>query len=117
MVSGTARPGEYLHLRERCGNRDYRESPLFLKTIVPIVCVLCSTGMRAPAQEAPTAGKSAPRKAPGETVLQDVFSYLNMSNEKAAEFRPLTQRERNALFGKSFINPIWYAKGAISAGL
>ena len=39
-----------------------------------------------------------------------------MSDAKSAEFRPLTQRERNSLFGKSFINPIWYAKGAISAG-
>jgi len=35
---------------------------------------------------------------------------------KAGDFRPLTHRERNQLYGKSLVNPIWYVKGAISAG-
>ena len=52
----------------------------------------------------------------GESFIQDLSAYLNMSGTKSSEFRPLTQRERNSLFGKSFINPLWYLKGAISAG-
>jgi hypothetical protein len=35
---------------------------------------------------------------------------------KQLEFHPLTQKERAKLFAESFINPIWYAKGALSAG-
>ena len=30
-------------------------------------------------------------------------------------FNPLTERERTHRFGKSLINPVWYAKGALSA--
>ena len=51
-------------------------------------------------------------------VLNEVFGYLNMAGaRKAADFRPLTQRERNGIYGKALVNPIWYVKGAISAGL
>jgi hypothetical protein len=49
-------------------------------------------------------------------LLKNVFDYLNMAGSGADEFKPLTQRERNLLFGKSFVNPVWYAKGALSAG-
>jgi hypothetical protein len=85
---------------------------LAFKITVLIVCALCPTATLAFAQAAQTTGKSAP----GQGFFQDVFAYLNMSKTKSADFRPLTQAERNSLFGKSFINPIWYAKGAISAG-
>jgi hypothetical protein len=38
------------------------------------------------------------------------------STKKATDFRPLTQKERSQLYGKSLVNPIWYLKGAFSAG-
>ncbi len=38
------------------------------------------------------------------------------STKKATDFQPLTQKERNQLYGKSLINPVWYLKGAFSAG-
>ena len=89
---------------------------MFFKIAMLIVCALYSTATLALAQEAQTAGTSARPEYRGKTFFQNLFAYLNMSDAKSAEFRPLTQRERNSLFGKSFINPIWYAKGAISAG-
>jgi hypothetical protein len=38
------------------------------------------------------------------------------NRKKATDFRPLTQKERNQLYGKSLVNPVWYLKGAFSAG-
>jgi hypothetical protein len=83
-------------------------NPLFSKLI------FCTAAL-ALAQEPQTDGKTARRERAEETVIQNLFAYLNMSGTKSAEFRPLTQRERNSLYGESFINPIWYVKGAISA--
>jgi hypothetical protein len=49
--------------------------------------------------------------------LDYFYSYLNMaSTKKVTDFQPLTQKERNQRFGKSLINPVWYLKGAFSAG-
>ncbi len=48
--------------------------------------------------------------------FRSLFDYLNMTSAKSAEFRPLTQSERNRLFGKSLINPLWYLRAALSAG-
>ena len=46
-----------------------------------------------------------------------VMGYLNMANQgESREFHPLTQKERNQIFTKSLINPIWYLKIAGSAG-
>jgi hypothetical protein len=60
-----------------------------------------------------------PKAAAGspERVIDSVFAYLNMASTvgKTATFKPLTQAERNRLFGISLVNPVWYAKGAISA--
>ncbi len=36
--------------------------------------------------------------------------------KKATAFQPLTQKERNLLYGKSLVNPVWYLKGGVSAG-
>lgn len=66
------------------------------------------------------AGNTAPggeASKKSERVLGNVFSYLNMAGtKKTTEFRALTQKERNRLYGQSLINPVWYLKGAISAG-
>ena len=43
------------------------------------------------------------------------LSYLNMAGTRvAADFQPLSQHERNVIFGRSLINPVWYLKGAMS---
>jgi hypothetical protein len=86
---------------------------LSFKIAARMVFALCSTATLALAQGARSPGSSAP----AEGFYRDLFAYLNMSGANAPKFQPLTQRERNSLFGKSFINPIWYAKGAMSAGL
>ncbi len=52
----------------------------------------------------------------GEKGYDYLLSYLNMaSTKKASAFQPLTQKERNLLYGKSLVNPIWYLKGGLSA--
>jgi hypothetical protein len=51
-------------------------------------------------------------------IVGEVFDYLNVANQgRVSEFHPLTQKERNSMFARSLINPIWYVKGAASAGL
>lgn len=44
-----------------------------------------------------------------------LFDYLDMAGTQlASDFRPLDQRERNAIFTNSLVNPLWYLKGAVS---
>lgn len=48
-------------------------------------------------------------------VTNKLFAYLNMAGTKtASDFRPLSHRERNVIYGRSLINPFWYFKGAMS---
>ena len=50
--------------------------------------------------------------------LQAVFDYLTMAGTKtASEFQPKSQSERNRAYLKSFINPVWYLKGGLSAAI
>jgi len=50
-------------------------------------------------------------------LTQDVFDYLTMAGQTTVEFRPLSQHERNTIYLKSLINPIWYFKGALSGAI
>lgn len=51
-------------------------------------------------------------------VTNAVFDYLSMAgSQTAADFRPLSQSERNRIFGKSLINPVWFLKGALSGAI
>ena len=50
--------------------------------------------------------------------VQAVFDYLTMAGTKTVtDFRPLSQHERNSIYLKSLINPIWYLKGSMSAAI
>ena len=80
--------------------------------------MLASTLVIAPsalAQQSQPAQKTGTTAHLGNSFIHDLFAYLNMSGDKPSEFRPLTQAERNSLFGKSFINPVWYLRGSLSA--
>jgi hypothetical protein len=47
-----------------------------------------------------------------------IFNYLNMAGaKKAADFRPMTQPERNRLYLKTMVNPIGFFKVGFSAGI
>jgi len=75
-----------------------------------VLLLLCA---RAAAQSADSSGTGAISKAVGS-----VFDYLSMAGtHTAADFKPLTQRERNRIYLKSLINPVWYLKGATSAAI
>ena len=67
-----------------------------------------------------TAGAAAEGSSnSSKSNLRDkVFDYLGMAgSQTAADFRPLSQRERNSIYAKSLINPIWYLKGASSGAV
>jgi hypothetical protein len=84
-----------------------------------VALMLCAASAMAPAASAqepdpPAAGKALASRE--REFLDNLFAYLNMAASRSDDLRPLTQAERNRLFGKSLINPLWYAKGAASAG-
>ena len=51
-------------------------------------------------------------------ILDPIFDYLNIAGtHTAADFRPLTQDERNRRYAKSLINPIMYFKAGLSGAI
>jgi hypothetical protein len=58
-----------------------------------------------------------PKSTAGSRWTNHLFNYLNMSETKASEFRPLTQPERNKIYLKTMINPLGYLKAGFSAGI
>jgi hypothetical protein len=51
-------------------------------------------------------------------LTKAVFNYLTMAGtDKAADFKPLTQQERNSQFLKSLINPVLYVKAGLSGAI
>jgi hypothetical protein len=59
-----------------------------------------------------------PAIAQTANLTDKVFDYLGMAGTQlASDFRPLSQHERNIIYGKSLINPIWYLKGAASGAI
>ena len=83
------------------------------KVIVSCVLVLLFRGA-AVSQVSGAAGPSA--SAPPRGV-KAIFDYLTMAGSNAADFRPLTQDQRNSIYLKSLINPVWYLKGGFSAAI
>jgi len=50
--------------------------------------------------------------------IKFVFDYLTMAGSTTAkDFQPLSQAERNRIYLRSLINPVWYLKGASSAAI
>jgi hypothetical protein len=83
------------------------------------ICLLALVSLEAAfsQQAGNPASVSAASKAE-EKGFDYLLSYLNMAGtKKATAFQPLTQKERNLLYGKSLVNPVWYLKGGLSAGL
>ena len=74
---------------------------------------------RAPAvAQAPASSPGAPAPPVVSFGVGKLFEYLEMAGtQKAPDFRPLSQHERNVIYAKSLINPIWYFKGAMSGAL
>lgn len=59
------------------------------------------------------AQSSEPPKA-----IKALFDYLTMAGSSTVkDFKPLSPAERNRIYLRSPINPVWYRKGASSAGV
>lgn len=57
-------------------------------------------------------------KQHGSNFVDSVFNLFNMAGtDKAKEFRPLTQSERNQLYFRSMVNPLSFVRCAASAGI
>ncbi len=82
------------------------------------ICLLALVSLEAAfCQQAGTTASPSAASHTEEKGFDYLLSYLNMAGtKKATAFQPLTQKERNLLYGKSLINPVWYVKGGLSAG-
>jgi hypothetical protein len=80
-----------------------------------ILLVFCCKVTAQTAGTAPTTGSGADRVS---KAVDYVFAYLSMAgSRKSTDFRPLTQEQRNQIYLRSLINPVWYLKGALSAAV
>ncbi|MEO8594443.1 MAG: hypothetical protein ABI759_14090 [Candidatus Solibacter sp.] len=62
-------------------------------------------------------GAAAQANEPPKAV-KAVFEYLTMAGSSTAkDFKPQSQAERNRIYLRSLINPVWYLKGAFSAAI
>ena len=70
------------------------------------------------AAQSQTPNATIEKVGPIDRGIDLLFNYLNMAGtKKAAEFRPLTQKQRTQLYLKTMINPLGYGKAAFSAGI
>jgi hypothetical protein len=88
-----------------------------MKRIASIVVVLLLNTSLAVAQNDP-ANPAPPKKGAAAKGVDYLFNYLNMAGTKTgADFRPMTQEERNKLYVKTMLNPLGYLKAAVSGGI
>jgi hypothetical protein len=81
------------------------------------ICLVALVSLEAAlCQQAGNTASVSPTSKAEEKGFDYLLAYLNMAGTKTATaFQPLTQKERNLLYGKSLINPVWYVKGGVSA--
>jgi hypothetical protein len=92
----------------------YLLQPQYMVKVTLIAALVMTPA--ASAQEANPSAAGSTLATRERKFSDNLFAYLNVAASRSDSFRPLTQAERNRLFGKSLINPLWYAKGAASAG-
>lgn len=82
------------------------------------IFVLATIGSAVSAQSQSAAQTDNSSTQSSSRLGRSVFNLLNMAGaEKAKEFRPLTQAERNRLYFNTMINPLSFARCAFSAGI
>jgi hypothetical protein len=87
-----------------------------MKDFTSIVVVLLLNASLAVAQNDTT--NPPPKKGVAAKGVDYLFNYLNMAGTKTgADFRPMTQEERNKLYVKTMLNPLGYLKAAASGGI
>src|SRR4051812_5968300 len=77
--------------------------------------LICAPALRAQNQNP----NSTPTQSnPANKGIDYLFNYLNMAGtNKAVDFKPMMQPERNRLYIKTIMNPLGYAKTGLSAGI
>jgi hypothetical protein len=89
-----------------------------MKRIVFLLASLPLTQVDAVSQIASTSANAANGNAAPPRITQPIFDYLAMAGtQTAADFKPLSQSERNRIYLKSLMNPILYFKAALSGAI
>jgi hypothetical protein len=93
------------------GARDSTGRPVMNKSILAFVAVFLFW-------TPPVLAQNQPSTPPQRRGVDNLLNYLNMAGtETAANFRPLTQKERRDLYLKGLVNPFLYVKAGFSSGL
>jgi len=95
------------------------------KTTIILCCYGCillvaaaNFAAQAQSQSPPQEQTDASSTHPVTKFAGSVFNLLNMAGtEKAKQFQPMTQNERNHLYFSTMINPLSFARCAFSAGI
>jgi len=83
-----------------------------------LLLVAVSSAAQAQSQSPPQEQTDTSSTHPVTSFAGSVFNLLNMAGtEKAKQFQPMTQNERNHLYFKTMINPLGFARCAFSAGI
>ena len=91
-----------------------------LTRVLAVAILLCAPLLvaRDLAAQDPSAAPPLTKSGPLNQGIDYLFNYLNMAGTNtAAQFKPMTQPQRNRLYIKTMINPIGYIKVAASAGI
>jgi hypothetical protein len=84
---------------------------------VPTVCVLLLFAQQPAASQSSGGATNSGNQGPTSKLTSVIFDYLTMAGADRADFRPLTQGERNQRYLKSLTNPVLYLKGALSGAI
>jgi len=89
-----------------------------LRTAASVGLLLLCSKQLALSQASDNSTRTASDVTAVPKVITSVLDYLSIAGTKTArDFTPLSQHERNAIYLKSLINPVWYFKGALSAAI
>jgi hypothetical protein len=85
--------------------------------LLMVVAVACSVGAQTQSQTSAEVSSDSSQTS-NSHLARNVFDLLNMAGaQKAKEFRPLTQQERNRMYLSSMVNPLSFVRCAASAGI
>ncbi len=86
-----------------------------LMLICFLLFCLCERGV---SQVTPAQERAATSSGAVSSAIDALFDYFAMAGTStAADFKPLTQRERTRIYFKSLVNPVLYLKGGISGAI
>jgi hypothetical protein len=84
---------------------------------LPTICVLLLFAQQPVASQSSGGATNSGNQGAASKLTSVIFDYLTMAGADRADFRPLTQGERNQRYLKSLTNPVLYFKAALSGAI